>query len=166
MVELIHKSLKYDEEVPMKKNVNWFKEQENKAAAKAKTDLKPKNNAHADYKEVAAPILKLQINPKVEASHFEDSFAFAMKMSDPKSNDLMTIHMDMHLKLHFNMKQDEAFEASWKAKELMCLIAFPRNWKTMPIADLDDEDAEDYDLNDPAERFEYLYEVGMFIFEG
>ena len=64
------------------------------------------------------------------------------------------------------MKQDEAFEASWKAKEHMCLIAFPRNWKTMPIADLDDEDAEDYDLNDPAERFEYLYEVGMFIFEG
>lgn len=149
----------------MKKNVNWFKEQENKAAAKAKAEQKPKNNSMGDYKEVAAPILKVKISPKQEASHFDDSLAFAMKMSDAKSPEVMTIHMDLMGNLHFNMKQDEAFQKLWTSKQLMCLVAFPRNWKTMQITDIDDEDAEDYDLSDPTERFEYLYETGMFICE-
>lgn len=150
----------------MKKNVNWFKEQEKKQMEQSKKSSdQPKAKTSSEYKEVKAPIMQVKINPKVEDQHFRDALAFAMKMSDSNSSEIMTVHMDMSLKLHFNMAKDENFQTLWREKKLMCLIAFPRNWKTMVIEPLDDEDAEDYDFSDPIERFEYLYEIGMSISE-
>lgn len=145
-------------------NANWFLAQEAKKGAVAKPSVKaPKE----EYKEVNLPIVKVQMNSKKEDQHFNEALAFARNVSDARSTDIQTVHLNMKDELVFNMKQDEAFEALWKAGELMLLIAFPKNWKTMDLSGLElDEDDDLEDLEDEYERFDYLYENGMAVYEG
>ncbi len=159
-------------QVAKNKQNNWFKAQEEKKSF-GKSPVKPaateaQKGTAADYKELEeAPIVKVQMNSSKEEEHFEAAFAFAMKMSDPNSSEMMTIHLNMRDDLIFNMKQNHVYKALWEKKELMLLVEFPRNWKTLkPAVELDDEEDAFDDLEDDADKFDYLYETGMAIYEG
>jgi hypothetical protein len=146
-------------------NVNWFKEQDEKrlAAGNKVKAVKPAN----DYRQADdAPILRVQMNSKNEEKHFEESLAFAQRVSDPESTEVMTVHLNMDDELVFNMVQDESFDRLWKEGKLMLLVSFPRNWKTMAIEAVDEEDDDDTpDLESDTDRFDYLYESGMAVYE-
>ncbi len=147
---------------------NWFVEQQNKQDL-PKTKV-PAQEKQTTYKSLEIlPIVKVQMNSNREAEHFKAAYQFALKNSDPKSTEIMTVHLDMKDEIHFNMIQDEAFQAMWKKGELMQLIAFPKNWKTMPIemeAELDEEEDDDLNFETDEDRFDYLYETGMSVYEG
>lgn len=153
---------------------NWFIQQQNASNqnSNSEKDNSSKMPKASTYKSLETlPIVKVQMNSKREAEHFERAYQFALKNSDPKSQEIMTVHLDMKDEVHFNMVQDEAFKAAWQKGELMLLVAFPKNWKTMNLmADLDleelEEDAEDFDFDSPEDRFDYLYENGMAVYEG
>jgi hypothetical protein len=160
------------------KNVNWFKQQDEKRIAAGGGPKPSKKNAAPgktaqpaksapDFRKVDdAPILTVQMNSKNEERHFEEAFTFAQMVSDPSSDAIMTIHLNMNDELVFNMKQDETFDQLWKQKKLMLLVAFPKNWKTMTIDAFDDEDDEPIELETDMDRFDYLYEAGMSMYEG
>lgn len=153
---------------------NWFLEQQNAAVQKSDSEKsKPAQMPKAStYKSLEAlPIVKVQMNSKREAEHFERAYQFALQNSDPNSQDIMTVHLDMNDEIHFNRVQDEAFQIAWQKGELMLLVAFPKNWKTMDLtAHLEleemDEDEDDLDFDAPEDRFDYLYENGMAVYEG
>ena len=146
---------------------NWFVEQENKQiAAKSKPIEKEKQTTYKSLEML--PIVKVQMNSSREAEHFKAAYQFALKNSDPKSTEIMTVHLDMKDEIHFNMIQDEAFQTMWKKGELMQLIAFPKNWKTMPMemeVEIDEEEDDDMTFETDEDRFDYLYETGMSVCE-
>ncbi len=146
---------------------NWFVEQQQKQAApKSKMPAEEKQESYKSLETL--PIVKVQMNSSREAEHFQTVYQFALKNSDPKSSEIMTVHLDMKDEIHFNMVQDEAYQSLWKKGELMLLVAFPKNWKTMNIEvdpDMEDED-EDMTFDTDEERFDYLYEIGMSVYEG
>lgn len=147
----------------MKKNkLNYFQamDQKKQAEGQASTISKQKVK-ESTYKAAKAPILDVKLSPSEEENHYKACLDYCLKMSSKGSQGRIQVHMDMNKKLHFNMPQDEHFKDLWQSKKLLCLIDLPQDWKTMPIEALDEEDAEDYDLNDPLERFDYLYETGM-----
>lgn len=138
------------------KSFNWF-EAPKQTPKKQEVDYKP---------VVEAPIIKVQAKSTKEAAHYEAAFAFAQRMSDPNSSEQMTVHLNMQDELLFNMKQDETYKTLWEKGELMLLVAFPRNWKTVAL-NLSEEEADDFDDLDTDEgKFDYLYETGMAVFEG
>lgn len=153
--------------------VNWFKSQEEKKAETASGSQAGvtirENKPSSGYKQLEdAPILKMQMNSKKESEHFAAAYAFAQKVSDPSSDEIMTIHLNMKDELVFNIKKDDAYEAQWKSGELMLLVAFPKNWKSIQVsvdAD-DDEDDEFLDIDSDEDKFDYLYETGMALYEG
>lgn len=145
----------------MKKNkLNYFQamDQKKQSASQSAPQSKTKENT---YKTAKAPILEVKLSPSDEENHYKACLDYALKMSSTSNQGSIQVHMDMNKKLHFNMAQDEHFKELWQAKKLLCLIDLPSDWKTMSIEVLDEEDAEDYDLNDPLEKFDYLYETGM-----
>lgn len=133
----------------------------------SKKGSKSQPSRHKEQKNLKKdpPILNVKITPEKEAAHFQAAFDYAMKMSNPNSTEMITIHMTMDGNLLFDAVQDDHFKTLWANKELMCLIEIPRNWKTMTLIDLDEEALEDLDLDNPEDRFDYLYETGMFIAE-
>lgn len=146
---------------------NWFVEQQQKQAV-PKSQI-PAEEKTESYKSLETlPIVKVQMKSNREEEHFKAAYQFALKSSDPKSSEVMTVHLDMQDEIHFNMEQDEAFKSAWKKGELMLLIAFPKNWKTMTIEadpDMEDED-EDMSFETDEDKFDYLYETGMSVYEG
>ncbi len=153
------------------KSTNWFETQAMKAQtpqeALDSANTQPTKTNQPDYKPVAeAPIVKVQAKSKREVEHYEAAYAFAQRMSDPKNDTRMTIHLNMQDELVFNMPEDEHYKALWEKGELMLLVAFPRNWKTMPLS-ISEEEAEEFDELDTDDgRFDFLYETGMSVFEG
>lgn len=148
------------------KAVNWFEAQAAKGE-QSNAPQKPQQAKQMDFKPLdEAPIVKVQMKSKREAAHYEAAFAFAMRMSDAKSEERMTVHLNMQDELVFNMPEDESYEALWKKGELMLLVAFPRNWKTMSLNLSEDEEEDFDDLDTDEGRFDYLYETGMAIYEG
>lgn len=148
----------------MKKNkLNYFQMMDKKAAESTQKPAKAPRPANgAIYKEVQkAPILDVKLSPAEEDAQYKACLDYALKMSSDDDKGRITIYMDMSKTLHFDMMQDQKFQNLWKAKELLCLIDIPKNWKTMILQDIDEEDEEDYDLSNPMERFDYLYETGM-----
>lgn len=148
---------------------NWFLEQQKPAPSKAKSDQGTKNNSYQSLETL--PIVKVQMKSNREAEHFEKAYQFALKNSDPHSQEIMTVHLNMRDEVQFNMVQDEAFQNVWKRGELMLLVAFPKNWKTMDMKvflDLEemDEDEDELDFDSQEDRFDYLYENGMAVYEG
>ncbi len=146
----------------MKKNqAPWYATVSSKKKPATK-DATPKSTKKH---QKTPPILALKITPEKELDNFERAYAYALKMSDPASTEPIYIHLNMAGELLFDVNQDEAFHQLWKSQQLMCLIKLPRNWKTMPLEETDEEDLDDLNLNDPKDRFDYLYETGMFIAE-
>lgn len=148
----------------MKKNkLNYFQMMDKKAAEDTQKPTKSSKPTQIDnYKEVQkAPILEVKLSPAEEDAHYKACLDYALKMSSNEPHARIRVYMDMSKQLHFDMAQDQKFQTLWKAKELLCLIDIPQNWKSMSIEDLDEDDEEDYDLSNPMDRFDYLYETGM-----
>ncbi|MCK8060447.1 MULTISPECIES: hypothetical protein [unclassified Fusibacter] len=142
------------------KKPNYFQQQE----ANKKNPEPKRDKAH--YKEVKkAPILKVLEKSQNEEAHFDACYRFAKKMSDPNSTEIQTVHLNMKDQLLFNMEQDEEFTRLWQAHELLLLVEFPKNWKTMEIDTGEEYDDDDFDFEDVEERFDYLYETSMRIYE-
>lgn len=152
------------------KSVNWFKEQEKKQSTLAtppqSDENRFQNKQGSDYQPLdEAPIVKVQMKSKKEAEHFEAAYAFALKTSDPSSSEVMTVHLNMKDELIFNMEQDQTYLELWERGELMRLVAFPRNWRQAPL-ELSEEDEDSFgSLETDEDRFDYLYETGMAIYE-
>lgn len=154
---------------------NWFLEKEKSETTKSGSEKSnPVQKAKTStYKSMEAlPIVKVQMKSKREAEHFEKAYQFALKNSDPNSQEIMTVHLDMKDEIHFNMIQDESFQKAWQKGELMLLVAFPKNWETMELTaepdleDFEEDEEEDLDFDSPEDRFDYLYENGMAVYEG
>lgn len=143
---------------------NWFKAQEEKKTTPLEKNSSKKPSAAA-YKPVEeAPIIQVQMKSKREAAHFEAAYAFAQRMSDPKSEEVMTVHLNMQDELVFNILKDEHYERLWQVGELMLLVEFPRNWKTAEL-DIPEDEADDFDdIDSDADKFDYLYETGMAVY--
>lgn len=151
----------------MKKNkLNYFQMMDQKKQNETKSPQKEKTPPATSYNEAKkVAILDVVLTPAEENEHYQASYQYALKKSDSNGAGRIRIYMDMNKKLHFDPIQDEAFIKLWQSHQLLCLIDLPTNWKTMTLEDVDDEDAEDFDFNDPAERFDYLYEVGMSYYQ-
>lgn len=140
---------------------NWFSDQQklksNQVDAVKTNDFEAIENA---------PILEVQLKSNRDEEHFKHALSFALSVSSADSTEIQTIHLNMKDELVFNMPKDESFKELWEKKELMLLVEFPRNWKTMPITLTEDDEDEYGDLKDPEERFDYLYENGMALYQG
>lgn len=143
----------------MKKKQNWFQQQANKEKTKQKDTAKP---SFKPLKKL--PILDVLHKSKKEEAHFKEAFAFAKKVSDPNSHDMQTIHLNMQDQLVFNMPQDETYQRLWESGQLLLLVEFPKCWETMPLTIDDEWDDEPEEILDDFDRFDYLYETGLKVY--
>jgi hypothetical protein len=150
----------------MKKKNYWI--DQTKKQASASNITKPKSKALALD---TLPIIQVLEKSSKDEQHFNETYAYAQKCSDPNSTDIQRVYLTMRDTLAFNLSNSKEVESLTQKGELLELASFPNNWKTIALSDLthllnldldeDDEDEDEFDDMTPRERFDFIYEHGL-----